>query len=82
MDVKANRISEEEYTRVYYDMLDYAWFADPLFWDELLALPRVAFGCYCRPGTFCHRHLLTAFLCRHANARSMGELTKTNVGHC
>ncbi len=79
MSVKSGTLSEEEYTRAYNEMLDYMWFADPAFWDDLLRQPRIALGCYCPAHTFCHRYLLTDFLVRHTHATYHGELTPQNV---
>ena len=75
LGIKRGTVSEEEYTRLYYARLDHWWFQDPLFWDELLTHPVLAFGCYCRAGTFCHRHLLVEFLKRVTHVEYRGELT-------
>lgn len=79
LEIKRRTLSEEEYTRRYHLMLDYAWFADPLFWDDLLRQPRIALGCYCPAHTFCHRYLLTDFLVRHTYATYHGELDPQRV---
>lgn len=78
--IKKGTWSERAYTDLYHARLDHYWFSDPLFFDTLCRHPRVAFGCYCPPGQFCHRHLLVSFLCHHVNATYHGELTKTQPG--
>ncbi len=56
---KQGLVSEEDYTKLYLDRMyasqDTNWKA----WRSLKNHPRIAFGCYCRAGTFCHRHLFT-----------------------
>jgi len=74
--IKDGTWSEEEYTRAYNQLLDYWHVQDPLFWEELLCRPVVAFGCYCPAGTFCHRHLLVDFLRRLTDVDYRGELTE------
>lgn len=61
---KQGQMTEAEYTRRYLAKLDYYWEEDPLFWDDFLQRPAVALGCYCRAHHYCHRYLLTEFLCR------------------
>lgn len=79
MGIKQKRITEAQYTQAYLQLLDYWWFADPLFFEDLLTPPRIAVGCYCPPHQFCHRYLLAEFLARHTHAQYCGELTQTSV---
>lgn len=71
--IKQGTLSEAAYTRLYYARLDYWWDRDPLFFEELLTYPSLALGCYCRPGTFCHRHLLVSYLTQTGQAHYGGE---------
>lgn len=74
--IKTNTITEEEYTTRYNAMLDHWWYRDPEYFDDLLSLPQVAFGCYCKQDVFCHRHLIVSYLQRHCdNITYGGELT-------
>jgi hypothetical protein len=75
LSIKRGALSEDDYSRLYFERLDYWWFHDPMFWDELLTHPVLAFGCYCRAGQFCHRHLLVDFLRRVTEVDYRGELT-------
>lgn len=75
MGHKRGTIDDVTYTRYYRAILDYWWFADPAFFDDLLSMPEVALGCYCRNGNFCHRYLLVNFLQEAANVDYRGELT-------
>lgn len=75
VDVKAGRISEAEYTHRYRAILDYWWFQDLEFWDDLLNTPVIALGCYCPAGAFCHRHLLVEFLRSVTEVDYRGELS-------
>lgn len=74
LGIKKGVLSQNDYSKQYRALLDYWWFQDPAFFDELLALPDVAFGCYCKPGVFCHRHLLVNFLAEVTVINYLGEL--------
>ena len=73
--VKNKTLTEEEYTRQYRAILHYWWFRDPLFFDDLIALPTVALGCYCPAGAFCHRHLCVEWLSAVTPVEYRGELS-------
>lgn len=77
MGVKHRTMTQEEYTRQYNEIVDYWYFQDPLFWDVLLSHPVLALGCYCKPGEFCHRHLLVQFLKQVTDVEEGGELFTT-----
>lgn len=72
---KRGQWSDQEYTDAYYCMLDYWWFQDPEFWEDLMARPVVALGCYCPAHSFCHRYLLVEFLKRITEIDYRGELS-------
>lgn len=75
MGHKQGSVSDASYTEQYSRILEYWWFRDPLFFENLLELPAVAFGCYCKAGVFCHRHLLVTFIQRVNSAEYRGELS-------
>jgi len=56
------RISQEEYTRQYYDLMRQSYRQNRGRWDEVLAMNEVILACYCRAGSFCHRYLLKDML--------------------
>ena len=72
--IKDNTLPQEDYTRQYYDILRSSRELNPRFWDALFRLEQIALGCYCAPGTFCHRHLLKDYLLQHTNASYKGEI--------
>lgn len=74
MQHKQKRLSDQEYTRLYREIFDYWWFRDPDYFDRLLQLPEVAFGCYCKAHSFCHRYLLVDFLATITTVDYRGEL--------
>lgn len=57
MDYKAGIMDQETYTDRYLERIDLIKEQRPESWDILEKHPRVAFTCYCRADTFCHRHL-------------------------
>lgn len=71
---KDNSLSPEKYTELYHDMLERSRALHPAFWEALFRQEKIALGCYCKPSTFCHRHLLVAYLVAHANANYKGEI--------
>lgn len=72
--IKQGRITEEKYTRLYYRILDYSRRVNPNFWDSLLRIEKVAIGCYCSRGKFCHRHLLAEYLGRLTTVKHVAEI--------
>lgn len=74
LGVKAGTLSPEEYTRRYNEILEYWFFADPLFWEWLISHEVIALGCYCKSGDFCHRHLLVQYLKRITAVEDLGEI--------
>jgi uncharacterized protein YeaO (DUF488 family) len=62
---RAGHIDSEEYTRQFHQLMDLSEANHPEQWRTLLSYPTVALACYCRPGHFCHRHLLKARLLEH-----------------
>lgn len=67
MDIKnatpETRVGAEElYTRRYHTAMQQSWKQHAGQWLELLSKERVAIACYCKPGVFCHRHLLIEYL--------------------
>lgn len=74
MSWKQGQMSDLEYTHHYKAILEYWWFQDPYYFEWLLQLPVVAFGCYCKANTFCHRYLLVDFISAVADIEYRGEL--------
>lgn len=71
---KQGTVSDQAYTQMYLEILNFWWDEDPMFFEQLQTKPRIALGCYCRSGVFCHRHLLKTFLCNAFGATDKGEL--------
>jgi len=74
MGVKSNAITPEEYECQYMAMLEWRYFTYPEFFEWLISHEQIAFGCYCRAGKFCHRHLITKFLSQITDVNYCGEL--------
>jgi len=62
MGTREGRISQEEYTRQYYDLMRQSYRQNKGRWDEILAADEVILACYCRADSFCHRYLLKDML--------------------
>ena len=62
LGVKRGTVSEAQYRTWYLTLLRSVYRTHPNAWQQLLGLPRVVLLCYCRAGTFCHRHLLAEVL--------------------
>ncbi len=78
MGHKAGTVSDEKYTQMYHDILDYSRQVNPNFWGSLLRLEKIALGCYCSPGKFCHRHLLVNYLRQLTTVNYVAEIGQTN----
>lgn len=65
---KSGRLSEEEYTKLYYESLIDNWVHLKGFKERVLGLierskkESITLVCFCPAGTFCHRHLLINWL--------------------
>ena len=62
MGVKQSRITEEEYTWQYCEMMRESYQHNRQRWDEVLSMEEVILACYCRADLFCHRYLLKDML--------------------
>lgn len=60
-------MSDEEYTRKYYELLRPRYRANFEVFHEVVRRDRLILCCYCRAGTFCHRHLAVDILQKIAN---------------
>jgi uncharacterized protein YeaO (DUF488 family) len=58
MALKSGEIGEDVYTAYYDQMMKMSQSNAPAAWGAVLAMDKVALVCYCKPGVFCHRHLL------------------------
>lgn len=60
---KAGTLSDEEYSKLYRNILTTSWQRDRQKWMDFLQDDDIyALACYCQAGKFCHRHLLVKFL--------------------
>lgn len=71
---KYNGLGDEAYTEAYNQLLEERLIEFPEYFDELFNVESIAVGCYCRPGKFCHRHLLVKFFERHTECIYRGEI--------
>lgn len=55
---KQGVLSNAEYTAAYRVMMIQSFKDNAERWREVVRGDPVALACYCRPGSFCHRHLL------------------------
>ena len=59
---KNGGITEDEYTAIYTKKMLESQIKHPEVWEELLTRPRVALGCYCKAGCFCHRLIFAGIM--------------------
>lgn len=74
LGIKRGILSKADYAAQYRELLEASYQAHPKFWQILLASDSIAFGCYCKPGQFCHRYLLVKFLKTLQPLEYRGEL--------
>lgn len=84
MAYKSGQMSQEDYTRFYRDKMFVSQKTNEKFWKHLLKFPVMAFGCYCPPGEFCHRHLFIEIAKEYlerfdVKVELCGEITKEFV---
>lgn len=59
---KYKGMSQEEYTKRYYDLMRRSYINNKEQWQEVLDEPYNVFLCYCKANSFCHRYLLKDIL--------------------
>jgi ribA/ribD-fused uncharacterized protein len=69
---KNGSITQPDYVSEYYSMMLKSYNMYPHVWHYILSLDTVTFVCFCRPGEFCHRVLLTDYF-KQMGATYMGE---------
>lgn len=62
---------EATYRKEFAELMSRSQEEHPEVWDSLLRMETVALACYCRPGKFCHRHLLTEMLVEYGRKRDV-----------
>ena len=73
MGYKDGRISEEEYTEMYYNLMRQSYRTNREEWDKELSREKLVLFCYCKAGEFCHRLLLKDIFMK-LGAEDGGEL--------
>lgn len=78
--LRAGEMTTDEYERQYRQKVERTFEASPELWHEFTKHPNMAIGCYCTPGTFCHRlifsDILTKYLCDQGKeVHRKGELS-------
>ncbi|MCL6477087.1 MAG: hypothetical protein K6T65_01600 [Peptococcaceae bacterium] len=73
MAYKAGKITQEEYTAMYYALMRQSYRKNRQRWEEVLSMDRVVLVCFCRAGDFCHRLLLAQVL-QKLGAEYCGEI--------
>ena len=69
---KDGSISDERYTRLYRQRMIQSMNRNTKTWIEFVSDQKPkAIGCYCRTGTFCHRHLLVKIFEEICKRRSL-----------
>lgn len=79
MGSKEGKITHEEYTERYLEMMRKSYRDHPEYWETILRKENLVIACYCPAGHFCHRHILKDILEKVAIAKGipfkyLGEL--------
>lgn len=76
MGVKSGKLSPDQYNEVYWAIMRERYHHCPEFFDWIISHKSFAFGCYCQPGKFCHRHELVKFFSEITEVKYCGEITR------
>ncbi len=68
---KNNEISEELYTHFYITKMRWSFKEHKKEWDKLIVKPKIAFACYCKPDTFCHRLIFKDIFKRYLESKEI-----------
>ena len=77
MGSKQCKISDDEYTRQYTELMRQSYTQNRQRWDEVLNLDEVILACYCKADSFCHRYLLKDMLVK-CGTEYVGEIRSLN----
>ena len=77
---KAGTITAEQYTTTFINIMRERYLDAPHEFATLAEHECIAFGCYCKPKDFCHRHLLVDIFSDYCHNKGIdfhysGELT-------
>jgi uncharacterized protein YeaO (DUF488 family) len=73
MNYKNGNISQEEYTKQYYNKMRTSYVNRKDDWNWILKQEEVVLVCFCKAGDFCHRLLLADILVK-LGAEYLGEI--------
>jgi len=68
------KIDDAQYVEQYHQAMLKSYRANTSAWLEVLNKSELVLVCFCKPGKFCHRHLLVKYLTK-LGAEYQGELT-------
>jgi len=71
--IKLGKLTVEEFTKKYYELLESRWQKPIQAIEELVVIPRLILVCYCPTGVFCHRRLAANFLVKNLGFLDCGE---------
>lgn len=71
LGVKGQTLSEEAYRAEYIALMRQSWVEQRAEWEKLLSMESVALACFCKPGIFCHRHLLKEIVVAFLEQRNL-----------
>ncbi len=84
MGHREGRLTDHEYQTAYVELLSERLRTHTVAWQEFMTMyadSRIALGCFCPTGKFCHRHILAPLLSQLAKRWNIpyafyGELTR------
>jgi len=76
MGHKNLRLTDKQYTQMYYKLMQQSYKNNRKEWDEILSREKIILCCYCYDGAFCHRYLLRDILVK-LGAEEKGEINIT-----
>ena len=75
MGSKEEKISESQYTEMYYELMRESYRTNQSKWKQILAQKEIILACYCPADSFCHRYLLKDMMLK-CGAIYAGEVYK------
>jgi hypothetical protein len=72
-------MSNEDYTRYYYEKMRASLQGMPEEWEKLLKEPVIAIACYCPADAFCHRLLFKDMMIKYCEAKGYSAVYKGEI---
>lgn len=74
MKYKGQELTRDQYSVLYRSKMQWSYVNHRDEWDAMANSGKIALACYCKPNTFCHRHLFKQMLIKHCEKEGIAYI--------